>query len=83
MIELKHSANPFTCPGCATELCRQAEIVSEADGILLLDVGGFIIRFMSGACKTCGASLHWDVSAQKLTRLLQSVSTPVIHENEL
>lgn len=73
----------FYCPHCNDELCNLYVVYDEqGHGIALLDVGGMLIRFMSGVCKSCGTSLHWDINTQRLQRLIEMIAPDTDSETQ-
>ena len=62
---------PYTCPKCGQQVgCAWWE-----GDLMLLALGGVIVRTLDGVCSRCGTGIHYSVNEQKLAQLLKRLNT--------
>lgn len=59
--------NQLTCARCGVEIGRLIEVEGEE----LVQVGGLVVRSISGSCARCGNGYYYSLSEKLLERLIK------------
>lgn len=67
------------CPGCRVVVAHEVDI----GGLVLLQVGGLLLREFHGVCVSCGRQIHYSIPDKVILALLrQPQVSAILHTTE-